>query len=661
MNKQGSGNRDQRTGAGRAGRAPQFSPLAPGKASSWSRVLGPAAILLAAAVAVAPLLVHGPSCGHDFDFHLVSWLDCLNSWRQGILYPHWTPSANFGAGEPRFVFYSPLTWMLGAALGFVLPWTLVPVVMTFLLLAGTGLATRALARHALSGGASTLAGCAALYSGYALFTAYERTAFAELAGGFWIPLVLLFALSHRRQSPPPGASSLHDRRGPAFSPAGLGWKGSDWKGANWRDADWRNALGGSTALLALAVAGSWLSNPTVGVMACYLLAALALILTLLSRSWAALVRISTATVLGISLVAVYLVPAAWEQRWVDIHQVTDDPGQTLENNWLFSVHADPSLQFHDAVLRTASMFAVGMIAVALGGLLVCRLRGRLPGERRWWIPLALIPAAILFMQIPFSRPLWNLLPDLRFLQFPWRWLVVLEAPMAVFFAAAVWPRESARPWRRVAVGTACMAIFLAMTAFAGREFFQSCDDEDAVPGMLSTYASGQGFIGTGEYEPIGTDNSLVATGLPAACLTSDPAMVLGVTPDGQGQDSQDADDAQPAWNSAQGSCAETLSWQTSQPEHRRIQALIPRVGFLILRLRAYPAWRITVNGQPLASLPRRGDGLIAVAVPQGPLNLAVDWTTTPDVVAGRWLSALAALLLARLWLLERKPCRPRLS
>ena len=51
---------------------------------------------------------------------------CLNSWRHGILYPHWAPSANYGAGEPRFVFYPPLTWMLGAALGAVLPWTLVP-------------------------------------------------------------------------------------------------------------------------------------------------------------------------------------------------------------------------------------------------------------------------------------------------------------------------------------------------------------------------------------------------------------------------------------------------------------------------------------------------------------------------------------------------------
>ena len=46
-------------------------------------------------------------------------------------------------------------------------------------------------------GAATLAGCAALFSGYALFTAYERSAFGELAGGFWIPLVLLFALRDR--------------------------------------------------------------------------------------------------------------------------------------------------------------------------------------------------------------------------------------------------------------------------------------------------------------------------------------------------------------------------------------------------------------------------------------------------------------------------------
>ena len=48
----------------------------------------------------------------------------------------------------------------------------------------TGLATRSLARHlGLTEGPATLAGCAALFSGYSMFTAYERSAFGELAGG----------------------------------------------------------------------------------------------------------------------------------------------------------------------------------------------------------------------------------------------------------------------------------------------------------------------------------------------------------------------------------------------------------------------------------------------------------------------------------------------
>jgi len=582
--------------------------------SRWRHSMATSVILLAAAAAMTPQLIHGNSCGHDFDFHLVSWLDAANSWRHGILYPHWTASANLGAGEPRFVFYSPLTWMLGAGLGLALPWQFVPMALTFLLLAGTGLATRALARQALTDGAATLAGCAAIFSGYALFTAYERTAFAELAGGCWIPLVFLFAL-HRRD-----ASGL-----------------------------WRRALDGSAFPLALAVAGSWLSNPTVGVMACYLLAAVALTSALISRSWAPLLRSTAAAVLGMGLVAIYLVPAAWEQRWVDIHQVTNDPGQTLENNWLFAVHADPSLALHDEVLRTASFIAISMIAVAFLGLLVCWRRGRLPGEQLWWIPLALTPLAVLFLLIPVSHSLWNLLPELRFLQFPWRWLVVLEAPMAVFFAAAIWPDPSARLWRRIAVAAACIVVFFAMTVLAGSEFFQACDAEDGVPGMLDTYRSGHGFPGQGEYEPIGADNSLIATGLPDACLVRDPTTELGVVPEGVSDD-----DAIPDWNAAQDSCEGTLNWQPGSPEHKRLSGAVSHAGFLVLRLRSYPAWQVAVNGFPISSLPRRHDGLIAVPVFQGEVNVTVDWTTTPDVMAGRWSSALAVVLLTGIWILERK-------
>ena len=593
--------------------APKVGNLRP----QTARLVGLITILLAAAVAIAPQLVRGNSCGHDFDFHLISWFDCLNAWRHGIVYPHWTASSNFGAGEPRFVFYPPLTWMMGAALGAVLPWQFVPNAMTYLLLAGTGLATRALARYALAEGAATLAGCVALFSGYALFTAYERSAFAELAGGIWIPLVLLFALSNRPLV------------GNAPTPT------------------WRRAFDGSAAPLALAVAGAWLSNPTVGVMACYLLAAVALVAALLSRSWAPVMRAAAGAALGMGLIAAYLVPAAWEQRWVDIHQVTQDHGQTLENNWLFAVHADPSLVSHDEVLHKASLIVVIMIAVALGGLLVSRLRGRIPGERRWWVPLALIPPAVLFLQFPVSRPLWNLLPELRFLQFPWRWLLVLEVPMAIFFASAV---SSSKAWRRVAVWTACIAVSLAMTGFAGKNLFQYCDDEDSVPGMLEVYRSGQGFLGTNEYEPVGADNSLVATGLPQACLVSDPATALGKE--------TDIPDSPPAWDAGQGSCEGTYAAvQGARPEHLRIVAATPHAGYLVLRLRSYPAWRVAVNGHEAADMPRRADGLMAVPVPQGPVDVTADWTTTRDVLVGRWLSGFTLILLTGLCLLERKLAR----
>ncbi len=602
--------------------------------SRWRCLIGPAVILLAAAVAVAPQLLRGNSCGHDFDFHLVSWLDALNGWRHGILYPHWAPSANFGAGEPRFVFYPPLTWMLGAALGLVLPWTLVPVALTFLLLAGTGLATRALAREALEDGPAILAGCAALFSGYALFCAYERSAFGELTGGFWIPLLLLLILRDRN---PSGSASPNPV--------------------------WRRALDGSAVPLALVVAGTWLSNVPLGIMACYLLAAVALALALLDRSWAPLVRATAAVVLGIALAAMYLIPATWEQRWVDVRQLTDDAGERIENSWLFARHANPLLAMHDVELRKVSMIAVAMIVLTLAGLLVSWRRvslraGDKSKPRRWWIPLALIPVAILFLQLPVSLPVWNMMPKLRLLQFPWRWLVALEAPMAIFFAAAVWPRNSDRRWRRIAFTTVCVAYFLTAAAFTAGSFFQVCDDEDAVKPMLDIYRSGAGFAGTDEYAPPGADNSSVATGLPFACLAGDPSTELGSLA------GADAEDASPTWDATQGSCEATFGAtpnpSTALPEHVRMAAVAPHPGYLILRLRNYSAWRVTVNGRPVSGLAQRQDGLMAVPVPQGPIQLAVDWTTTADVLAGRWLSGLALLLITALCAMERRLARARL-
>jgi hypothetical protein len=579
---------------------------APG--GGWKRLAGPAVIVLAAAIAVAPQLTQGNSCGHDFDFHLISWFDVLHSWQQGVFYPHWAPSANYGAGEPRFVFYPPVTWMMGAALGAMLPWAMVPTALTFLLLAATGLGTRALARQALPEGAAALAGCVAIYSGYALFTAYERTAFGELAGGFWVPLLLLFALRDRESAAPL----------------------------------WRRALDGSAVPLALVVAGAWLSNAPLGVMCSYLLAAVTATAAILWRSWAPVLRAAAAMTLGLGLSAFYLLPAAWEQRWVDIANATSDPGDRIENSWLFAHHAGAAMASHDSVLHKVSVIALCMIVIALAGVAVSAARGKLRGRLRWWIPLALIPVAVLVLQLPVSLTVWDGLPKLRYLQFPWRWLVVLEAPLGLFFACAVW---AANRWLRVGVAVACAILVGAALQFEAHRFFQDCKTGDTAAALAAQFRAGEGFEGASEYEPLNTDNSMIAKGLPAACLSDDPTIELGTG----GNDNEP-----PVWTANQGTCRATYGWNRSEPGHRLLKVSVAQDGYLILRLASYPAWRVQVNGEVVQALPYRADGLMAVRVLHGDVSLAVDWTATSDVVGGRWLSGLAFLLLLALSALERK-------
>ena len=66
-----------------------------------------------------------------------------------------------------------------------------------------------------------------------------------------------------------------------------------------------------------------------------------------------------------------------------------------------------------------------------------------------------------------------------------------------------------------------------MTVYAATAFFQSCYTEDTVASTLTAYHSGAGFEGMYEYAPPGSDITLIATGLPAACLVADPSIVLG--------------------------------------------------------------------------------------------------------------------------------------
>jgi hypothetical protein len=567
-----------------------------------------AVLFAAAALAVAPMLWRGAPCEGDFRFHLISWLDAQHSVVMAMWNPHWANSANQGAGEPRFMFYPPLNWIIGATLGMVLAWSVVPVLMLFLTLACTGLGNRALAREVMEEAPATLAGCASVFLGFALFSAYKRGAYGEMSGGLWVPLILLFLL--RRRSSTGGAVG--------------------------------RAFDGSVTPLALALAGACLSNAPLMVMCLYLIPAVALVSTLLERSWAPVLRAAAGMALGLGVAGVYLIPAFVERGWINLQYAVTAPHYLVENGWLFAHHADPKLYVHDILLHEVSWVAVGMLAVTAAGALIAWKRGRLPGPARFWAPLLLIAPAVFFMLLPVSLFVWNL-PALRILQFPWRWLLVLEAPMAIFFAAAVWTAGARR--RAVAAG-ACALLFVAIVVGVDRSWFMHCGDMGSR--IEQAFYSGEGADGKFEYGPPMAERTVVERELPPACLLIHENGAPGETDLPPG----------PAWDGAIERCSGKFRVNFAIPEEKEVAGVADHAGYLVLRLRDYPAWKVTVNGQPVQAVPDHIYGLMAVPVPQGPIDVRVGWTTTDDVLVGRVVSVMAVFLLGLVELAEQRR-RPR--
>jgi hypothetical protein len=546
-------------------------------------------VLASVGIAALPLAWRGPSCGHDFDFHLESWLEVVRQWHQafsGALYPHWVASANYGAGEPRFVFYPPLSWMLGALLGLILPWTWTPLAFTLLALLAMAASFFRMAREWISDDNAALAACLYVINPYVLFVAYERTAYGELLAGAWLPLLVLYAL----------------RRTPALPQ------------------------------LALTIAAIWLTNAPAAVMGCYAMALLVLWTAIAERRWMLLTRAVGATALGLGMAAFYLIPAIYEQRWVEIARAIGS-GMRVEDSFLFGHTGEP---FHDQVLHTASWIAVVLLIATAVAAMLSRRYEEAPSPTRssatlrdGMIALAAVIACLL---LPFSDAVWRYAPELKFLQFPWRWLLVLG--MIASLLAGFCLRREARTQRHIWLRAGVILLLACvMSGLACISFWQPCDDEDNVHAQLATFHAG-GFEGTDEYTSAPADNGDIQQGLPPLRVLREAA--------GDEADSSVAEN--PAWQ------ASTSNLQPSQihierwnVEHMTANVDSSAPAFAVLRLMDYPAWRVLVNGQTISSRPRRDDGLMTIPIPAGHAQIDVRYTATADVWAGRLVSLVCIL------------------
>ena len=646
-------------------------------------------IPLAALLAVLPLILHGCSCGHDFDFHLLSWQEAARQFAHGNLHPRWAFAPAWGAGEPRFVFYPPLSWTIGALLTLAasalhhLPGLLhlqpaqlfaaTPIVYTWLALTAAGLAMHHLARRFVSPSAALLAAILYLANPYTLFTAYERTAFAELLAAAWLPLLLAALLPNPREP---------------HSPL-------------------------SILRTAIPLALLWLTNAPAAVIGSYALALivalrlLPLLRTATTRrvphraplgsgsagrqiaptsrkeALALALRAIAATALALALAAFYILPAVLERPWVSIRMAIL-PGLRPDDNTLFHHTADPA---HDAVLLTASHLAVTLLTITLIALTLTFLRQRArrrilnspaldnnPGYLRTLSPdtapaalllpaqpsilpiLATLTLAIAFLLTPASLPLWHHLPELAFLQFPWRLLALLAPICALSLALAlpIFPRQrssrpdtptdlssgadtpdnvSSRPKRsgveRPAVALALPLLAAALILPAYTTFHQPCDPEDTPQARYTLFRTPTGDEPTDEYTPATADNDALKDNNPGYRLLPSTA----------------SDDSPPAPDANTGAAPLTLNLN------------LPAPAILVLNLRDYPTWQVERNGALEPDHMRRADGLLTLALPAGPEHLRLTQHTPPAELAADALSAVTLLLSLALSLRQRQNAR----
>src|ERR1700688_1412311 len=357
--------------------------------------------LATALVIISPFFWKGNASGHDFSFYVASWMDAAAQWRDGILLPRWTDGANHGFGEPRFIFYPPISWMFGAALGLGVPWIFVPIVFIVLTQTLAGLCAFVLGRRLFpQRGALVCAFCYAA-NPYALLIVYMRSDFAEQLALALFPLVFLAAAEVLGLFDPPARSARH-----------------------------------SIVLLAITFALVWLTNAPAGVIASYSLAMLFVWAAAKKKSWRPLLHGTAALALGFGLAGFYLVPAAYEQRWVNISLALAS-GLQPSQNVLYAVIADAE---HNAFNRIASNTAILMIA--LTGVFAAlsfprRMPNAVPLTQSLWSAFVALSVTAAFLMVRISNSFWLVLPKLRFVQFSWRWMSILAVPLSCFISPAI--------------------------------------------------------------------------------------------------------------------------------------------------------------------------------------------------------------------------------
>lgn len=550
------------------------------------------AALLAAGLAALPLLI-GPGivntrAGGDSPFLLLRVHQMAKALRDGSFPVRWMPDAAYGLGYPAFHYYAALPYYLAAWFdlnGLGVLWGIkVTQTLAFLLAGG---ALYALAREVrLSRPAALLASTFYTAAPFHLVNVYVR---GDALSEFWAmalyPLIL-WAFLHLRERP----TALR------LATAGAAYG----------------------ALVVSHNISAFLFSPFLFLF----------ILFLFPRPWQkacsrGFIMALGAVALGLALSAWFWVPALAEQHLVQLTEQTT--GYFHFANHFRGVNLVQGRIIHDyAIEGGRDPFNMGLVQ-ALGGVGGLTAWGYRAVRRRVrdgvWSWVAATVLITTWLITPLSRFVWEVVPLLPLVQFPWRFLGLQALAIALVGA---WGAEILPEKWRGAVSLMIGALVFAAGLAGLRIDRLTVTEADIIPERLMLYETYSGNVGgTVRYEYL--PREMVPRPYTSAVQWND-----GVKP--------------PPLALSGNILRASLRLQRATCEEWEIH--VQEEALLAFHTTYFPGWRAAVDGKPRAVVPIEGLGLIGLPLEPGEHRVVLTFRSTPlrRTMEGVSLSALVGVL-----------------
>lgn len=529
--------------------------------------------------AVAPYVGSLQPNGHDALEYLPRVTEFHENIRHGILLPRWAPDLSSGQGQPLFLLNPPLFYYVTELFHLAgLPFVPAMNAACVLLLLASAAAMFLLGRWYFGAPGGAIAAVAYIYAPYFLVDLYVRTAFSEFSAFPFYPLAIYGFARH-----------AESRRG-------------------------AHLLIGIAAYAAI-----WYAHTPAALLFSPLLGAFLIFTAWRARDVRLLLRQAAAATLAFLLAASVWLPSLVESADTHANRLTEGalqysshfvaPHQFFSNAWGYGLSLPGD--------QDGMPFSLGWAQLAIAAaaaLMIAR-----SSSERWkhWIAFFAVAAFVqCFLMTQRAHALWDAVPQLHYVAFPWRLLAPTAFCLALLTAAiALALRELPVQWQRLAFVAVIAALVFPALKHTQPQSYLSLDPLQWTPRQIAARGIVAGTFDT--FEPRWIETRPVDNG--------------GAIRVNRGN----------------------ASARVTQRTPTRLAASITAstAAELELPISHFPGWRVRIDGTDTPLDLPSSSGRIRVSIAAGAHQLEAAFTRTPV----RWAAdaiSLAALFLAIGWFLQ---------